>query len=74
MIPTKIMRITVEIRRLSSGILEARPVESGIYGTNLLRGRSLTNLDHARQQVERMYALKSVKAGIAIFVEWRGIA
>ena len=68
------MTITVEIRRLASGIIEARPVENGLYGTNLLRGYSLVNLARAKERVEQLYMLKSVKAGIEIDVRWVGIA
>jgi hypothetical protein len=55
------MIIEVKLTRLASGVLEARPVLIGNkLGTNILRGRSLTNRAMAMNAVEGFYASKLV--------------
>lgn len=65
------MNIPVVIRRQRideprAGELKARVVGSK---TNLLRGRSLTNVDNAKVVIERFYADKL--RGIQFEIEWQ---
>ncbi len=51
------MTLEVVIRRHAGGLLEARVVQGGQYGRNLLRGLSLSSVDSAKSRVrERLFA------------------
>lgn len=50
------MIVEVLIVERWNGVLEARVVQGGQTGANLLRGRSLTNVDAAQAEVKRILA------------------
>lgn len=74
------MSVTVEIRRECSGILRACPVSpNGVRGTNLLRGKSLTNVESAKTEVQRRYWDKihfktGAESNIALEINWQVVA
>ena len=52
------IRLTIEIRPMQDGRLRACCVDSGIRGTNLLKGHSFTNVEHAQEEIRHFYRRK----------------
>ncbi len=64
--------IRVRLTRLASGVIEARPVVGrDNYGTNILRGRSITNKDTAESTVKVFYAQRMGE--LQFRLEWEGL-
>jgi hypothetical protein len=68
------MKATIEIRRLTSGILTAHFVEGKVAGSNILTGRSLTNVESAKTAVLLWLNHKTLASGASFDVTWRVIA
>ncbi len=61
------MELTIRIRRMKDGILEARVVQAGRAGANLLARRQITSVDSAQREAERSLRLRFKD----VTIKWR---
>jgi hypothetical protein len=64
------MKLTVLIDRHNSGLLFAYVVQEGQRGTNLIKGRQISNLDTAKLEVQKRLAEDT---GQLVEITWEGV-